>query len=94
MLSLLFILGIPLGFLVWHRFDNEARLAEIAARGPGEIVVFHGVEDEIIPVSMSRKLASGQKNMLRLIEVPEAHHNDIQGWSGEKIAGAMADIGR
>lgn len=88
------ISGFPLGFLVWHRFDNEARLAEIAARGPGEVIIFHGVEDEIIPISMSRKLASGQNDTVRLIEVPEAHHNDIQGWSGEQVAEAMVQIGR
>ncbi|NJR41407.1 MAG: hypothetical protein HC767_00865 [Akkermansiaceae bacterium] len=27
--------GLPIGSLVWHRFDNGARLDELAAHGPG-----------------------------------------------------------
>ena len=88
------VTGLPLGFLVWHRFDNEARLAEIAARGPGEIIIFHGVDDEVIPVTMSRKLAAEQKHNVRLIEIPGAHHNDIQGQSAGKMKDALKEIGR
>ncbi len=41
MFTLLFILGIPLGFLVTHRFDNEARFAEIASPSRRALMDYH-----------------------------------------------------
>ena len=87
------VLGIPLGFLVWHRFDNEARLSEMEARGPGEIIIFHGVNDEVIPIRMSRKLASEHKDLVRLIEVPGGRHNTVQGTSATEITKALRECG-
>ena len=49
--------GLPVGFLVWHRFDNVDRLSELAKRGPGCVYIIHGVNDEVIPVDMARRLA-------------------------------------
>jgi uncharacterized protein len=71
------VTGLPLGMLVTHRFDNEARLDEIIARGPAKIVILHGTDDEVIPVEMSRKLARGREKSVSLIEVQGAYHNDI-----------------
>ncbi len=85
--------GLPLGFLVWHRFDNSARLAELAARGPGEIIIFHGTDDEAIPVAMSRTLAAEQKEIVRLREIPGGRHNTIQETHAEMVAAALTEIG-
>ena len=85
--------GLPLGFLVWHRFDNSTRLAELAARGPGEVIVFHGADDEVIPVSMSRTLASRQKKIVRLREIPGGRHNTIQETHAAEIAAALRECG-
>jgi len=52
------VLGVPLGFLLWHRFDNEARLQEIDARGDGRVFILHDSRDEVIPVKMSRQMAA------------------------------------
>lgn len=87
------ITGLPLGFLVWHRFDNSARLAEIAARGPGEVIVFHGTDDETIPVWMSRTLAAQQKQIVRLREIPGGRHNLIQETHAEAVAAALQETG-
>lgn len=87
------ITGLPLGFLVWHRFDNSARLAEMAARGPAEVIIFHGTTDEVIPVAMSRTLASQQQNLVHLREIPHGRHNDIQENHPEAIAAALKEIG-
>ena len=86
--------GLPVGFLVWHRFDNAARLAELAARGPGEVIIFHGTDDEAIPVSMSRTLAAGRKDTVRLIEIPVGRHNTIQQTNAQEVAEALREIGR
>lgn len=88
------VIGVPLGFLVWHRFDNSARLADLAARGPGEVIIFHGTTDEVIPVTMSRTLAAQQKNIIRLREIPGGRHNDIQENHADAIAAALREIGR
>lgn len=85
--------GLPLGFLVWHRFDNSARLAELAARGPGEVIIFHGSDDEAIPVWMSRTLASRQKQIVRLGEIPGGRHNTIQETNAAEVAKALEEIG-
>jgi pimeloyl-ACP methyl ester carboxylesterase len=84
--------GLPLGFMVTHRFDNEARLAELAARGPGEVIILHGTDDEVIPVGMSRKLADERKDVVRLTEIPGARHNTIQEENAEEVAAALRMI--
>ena len=85
--------GLPLGFLVWHRFDNPARLAELAARGPGKVVILHGTDDEAIPVWMSRKLADGQKQVVQLKELPGGRHNTIPETHGALLAEALRETG-
>ncbi|HEX7261819.1 MAG TPA: hypothetical protein VF258_08400 [Luteolibacter sp.] len=85
--------GLPLGFLVWHRYDNAARLAELTSRGPGEVVILHGTDDESIPVGMSRTLVAAQKNCVRLEEIPGGRHNTIQETHAEKVSAALRKIG-
>jgi len=85
--------GLPLGFLIWHRFDNSARLAELAARGPGEVIILHGTADEAIPVRMSRTLAEEQKQVVRLTEIPGGRHNTIQETHGAQLAEALRECG-
>ncbi len=84
---------LPLGFLVTQRFNNEARLADLAARGPGEVIILHGVNDEVIPVTMSRELAARQKDIVRLIEIPGARHNTIQSQNSAQLADALREAG-
>jgi pimeloyl-ACP methyl ester carboxylesterase len=85
--------GLPLGFLVTHRFDNDARLAELSNRGPGNVIIIHGTGDEVIPVGMSRKLAAARKDVVRLVEIPGARHNTIQELNPEPLSGAIREIG-
>jgi uncharacterized protein len=88
------VTGLPVGFLVTHRFDNEARLAELAARGPGEVVILHGTDDESIPVTMSRELAEQQKDLVDFIEIPGGRHNNIQDQNAGNLSDALRQIGR
>lgn len=72
----------PLGWLVLDRFDNEARLAELAARSPRpEVTIIHGASDEVIPVGMGRELAAAHPGWIRFHEVPNLDHNWIVGSS-------------
>lgn len=84
--------GLPLGFIVWHRFDNSARLAEISTHGHGKMIIFHGINDEAIPISMSRTLASEQKPFVTLKEIPAGRHNTLQETHAAEIAAAMSEI--
>jgi uncharacterized protein len=88
------MIGLPIGFLVWHRFDNSARLAELTARGPGKVIIFHGTDDESIPVAMSRSLAAQQKQTVRLIEIPNGRHNTLQDTNPNEIVEALIEIGK
>jgi pimeloyl-ACP methyl ester carboxylesterase len=86
--------GLPLGFLVWHRFDNSARLAELSKRGPGEIIILHGTDDEVIPVGMSRILAARHPGIVRLTELPRGRHNTIQDQNPQLVSDAVRRIGQ
>jgi pimeloyl-ACP methyl ester carboxylesterase len=69
--------GVPLGFLVTHRFDNAARLDELIATGPTRMTILHGTHDEVIPLQMSHTLAQGREHSVHLITIQGARHNDI-----------------
>lgn len=88
------VTGLPLGFLVRHRYDNPARLAELAARGPGEVIILHGIADEVIPVAMSRTLAGQQPAIVRLHAIPGGKHNTIQEEHADELARALIDAGK
>ncbi len=86
------VMGVPLGFLVWHRFDNSARLHELAERGPGKVLILHGTADGVILVTMSRTLAAQQKSIVHLQEIPGGHHNDVQEKNADALAAALREI--
>jgi len=88
------ITGLPLGFLVWHRFDNSARLADLARHGPAHIIILHGVEDEVIPIAMSRQLAKRHPALVELREIQNASHNTVQEDHPEALALALRDAGQ
>jgi hypothetical protein len=60
----------------------------VAKRG-ARVSVFHGVDDEVIPIEMSRELAGSHPDAVKLIEVPDAGHNDILDIAERQIAEAL-----
>ena len=86
--------GLPLGFLVWHRFDNSARLTELEARGSGQVTILHGSDDEVIPIPMGRALAAQHFRIVRFIEIPGGRHNTIQEEHTDKVTAALREIGK
>jgi pimeloyl-ACP methyl ester carboxylesterase len=87
------VVGVPLGFLVTHRFDNAARLDEIIVRGPADITILHGTRDEVIPFEMGRSLAEGRGDHVRLIPIESGRHNDISQMHSEVLAKALMATG-
>jgi pimeloyl-ACP methyl ester carboxylesterase len=80
------VVGWPLCYLNMHRYDNLARLRELDARG-ARVRIFHGQEDSVIPVAMSRQIAATFPKMVRLTEVPDCDHNEV-------VMAASVDIGK
>jgi len=84
------VVGWPLCWLLLHNFDNNARLAELASRAhPPCVTIFHGEEDQTIPISMGRRLASGYPAMITFQAVPGAGHNTVLGASVSQISALM-----
>ena len=82
--------GVSLDWFNRHRYDNRARLAVLSQRGT-PVRIFHGVEDSMIPVAMSRELAASYGPNVTLTEIAGAEHNDIIDIAGEQIAAAMEE---
>ncbi len=68
--------GEPLCRLLVDRFDNRARLAELAGRAqPPEVHIFHGDADNVVPWRMGRELADAHPAMITFHNVPRLDHN-------------------
>jgi len=86
------ITGMPVGFLVWHRMDNDARLADLEKQGARKVLIFHGTADEVIPVEMSREMAARHPHLVKFIEVPGGRHNTIQETEAAALSQAMREV--
>lgn len=80
--------GVPLGFLVTHRFDNNTGLARLLQRG-GQAWILHGTDDEVIPVSMGRELAAAGGPAVHFMELPGSRHNTLMQDSLHHVIAAM-----
>jgi uncharacterized protein len=87
------VVGVPLGFLVTHRFDNVARLDEILERGPARILILHGTHDEVVPFQMGRRLADGRGEGVKFIAIDGGMHNNIPHRHSDALADALAASG-
>lgn len=83
------VLHLPLGSVVWHRFNNVARLTELAT-GEGKMILFHGTEDEVIPLRMAHEIQAAAPTLVELHEVPGGRHNDLLFRQPEEITAALA----
>lgn len=81
--------GRPLCLLNRHRFDNRRQLQAMLERPQARITLFHGLDDEIIPIGMSRELAGLDKTRIQFHEVKDAGHNDILWIARQGISKAM-----
>ncbi len=87
------VLGWPLCYLNLHRFDNRKSLGHVASLAGARFVIFHGAEDEVIPVRMGRELAAAHPEAVTFYDVPGGHHNDLLDLISPQIARAMAEVG-
>lgn len=67
--------GRPLNQLLLHRFDNAARLDELAKlSNPPRVFMFHGDRDQVIPYTMSEGLAAAHPQFVTWTKVTGADH--------------------
>ena len=82
----------PLCNLLWHSYDNAARLRTLAARNPPpRITILHGSDDIAIPPAMGRELAALFPAMVEFHEIPGATHNTIVSVARKEIIAAMKE---
>lgn len=73
-----YMVGWPLCQFVPDRFDNMARLAELALQHPRPaVVIIHGARDPIVPVGMGRRLAALYPEWIEYHELPKANHQSF-----------------
>lgn len=60
---------VPVGFLLSSRFASDKDMPEVKA----PVLVFHGDQDEIVPISSGRSLAALARNS-QFVEIPGAGH--------------------
>jgi uncharacterized protein len=71
-------IGITLGPLLRHPFDNVRSLKAILSRKPvPEICIFHGEADELIPPRMGRALAQLDPSRIEFVSIAGADHNEL-----------------
>lgn len=82
--------GWPLCELLEHRFDNHARLADLAATGLPPITIIHGDRDQLIPLAMGRELAAAHPG-IHLSVIVGGGHNDVLDLAANEIRTAMGE---
>lgn len=71
--------------LLMESYDNRTNLAETRKRNPGTpIAIFHGTEDEVIPVRMGRELAQ-EFPFVDFFAVESADHVSVLNHGHDKI---------
>ncbi|WP_395751336.1 alpha/beta fold hydrolase [Prosthecobacter sp.] len=86
------VLGWPLCYLNRHRFDNQQTLGRVAARPGARFVIFHGGDDEVIPVRMGRELSQAHPQVVTFHEIPGGHHNDLLETDSPQVGRAMQEV--
>jgi len=62
----------PFQYLVFDRWASIDRIGRVTC----PVYVFHGTEDQIVPISLGRKLAAAGR-LLEFIEIPGGSHNEL-----------------
>jgi uncharacterized protein len=75
---------LPAKWIVRDQYDSHGKAAKLTL----PVLIVHGSDDEIIPVAMSRRLATVFPDS-RLYIAPGARHNDLFEVDGQRIVDAI-----
>ena len=85
------MVGTPLSYLLIENYDNRRALRELSRRSPPpRIDIFHGTDDEIIPVRMSLELAEKFPNIVKFHPVAGGNHVSVIGKAANEILAATS----
>ncbi len=80
---------LPVGFLLTERFETAPKAPGIALPA----LVIHGEDDELIPLSMGRRVAKLLPHA-KLVVVAGGHHNDLFAVDGRELIRRIVDFAR
>jgi len=84
------IVGTPLSHLLIENYDNRLCLTVLARRSlPPRIALFHGTNDQDIPVRMSRALAKDFPNVVEFFPISGADHMSVISTGSDAILAWM-----
>ena len=76
--------------LPFDRFHNLRHIRRVRA----PVLVVHGTDDEVIPVSHGRRLYEAAGQPKQALWIDGAHHNDVPFVGGTRYWSALTDFGR
>lgn len=76
--------------LPFDRFPNLRHIRQVRA----PVLVIHGTDDEVIPVSHGRRLYEAASAPKQAVWIEGGHHNDVPLVGGERYWAALAAFGR
>ncbi|WP_300457237.1 alpha/beta hydrolase [Desulfobacula sp.] len=79
---------VPVKYLLKHPFPADIW----AGRTRAPVLLFHGINDDIIPVAFARQQVLNFKGETTLVELPDCGHNDIIGLAGNRIQKELHDF--
>lgn len=84
--------GALLSYLLVENYDNREALRELAKKSPPpKIDIFHGTNDEVIPVRMGRELSEEFPAIVKFHAVAGADHVDVLHQAANEILAAMKE---
>ena len=79
---------LPVHLLLRTKYDSLSRIGGISS----PLLIVHGNQDEIVPISQAHKLYEKAEEPKRLYEIPGAGHNDTYVVGGEPYWEALGDF--
>ena len=84
------VVGDLLSHLLVENYDNRAALRQLAERSPPpRVAIFHGTNDNVIPMHMGRELAEKFPTFVEFHPVVDADHVNVLNIAETEILGAM-----
>jgi uncharacterized protein len=80
------MVGKPLSYLLIENYDNRAALRKLTQSSvPPKVDIFHGTNDDIIPIQMSRELAQKFPNIVKFHPIAGGDHVTVIGKAANEI---------
>jgi uncharacterized protein len=79
---------LPLSMVLTQRFDSVNKIAKVKA----PMLIVHGTDDTLIPVSMAQELYARATSAKELLLVPGGTHHNLAGRAGETYLQAVGRL--